>query len=78
MNPSIRKSEQTTDRINGKAAQASRLARIGLELYSVRDAMQRDPDRTLAQVHAIGYDDVALLWSFAAGFPPTNPMATAC
>ena len=42
----------------------SRLARIGLELYSVRDAMRRDPERTLAQVRAIGYDDVELLWSF--------------
>src|ERR1035437_9725440 len=42
----------------------SRLERIGLELYSVRDAMRHDPERTLAQVRAIGYDDVELLWSF--------------
>src|SRR6266540_381629 len=43
---------------------AGRLARIGLELYSVRDAMRRDPDRTLAAVRAIGYTDVELLWTF--------------
>ena len=33
---------------------AARLARIGLELYAVRDAMKRDPERTLAQVREIG------------------------
>jgi len=42
---------------------ATRLGRIGLELYAVRDAMQRDPERTLAAVRAIGYNDVELLWS---------------
>lgn len=42
----------------------TRLARIGLELYSVRDAMRADPNGTLAQVRAMGYDDVELLWSF--------------
>ncbi len=41
-----------------------RLSRIGLELYSVREAMRRDPDRTLAAVRAMGYTDVELLWSF--------------
>src|SRR3989442_20314 len=41
-----------------------RLNRIGLELYSVRDAMGRDPDGTLAAVRAAGYSDVELLWSF--------------
>ena len=29
---------------------AGRLSRIGLELYSVRDAMRQDPERTLAAV----------------------------
>lgn len=43
---------------------SGRLTRIGLELYSVRYAMQRDPERTLAAVRAIGYTDVELLWSF--------------
>ena len=41
-----------------------RLDRIGLELYSVRDAMGQDPERTLAAVRAMGYSDVELLWSF--------------
>jgi sugar phosphate isomerase/epimerase len=41
-----------------------RLARIGLELYSVRDAMRTDPEGTLADVRRMGYDDVELLWSF--------------
>jgi sugar phosphate isomerase/epimerase len=39
------------------------LWRVGLELYSVRNAMKADPERTLAAVRAIGYDDVELLWS---------------
>jgi sugar phosphate isomerase/epimerase len=43
---------------------AGRLERIGLELYAVRKAMARDPERTLAAVRAIGYTDVELLWSF--------------
>src|SRR6266566_560061 len=41
----------------------TKLDRVGLELYSVRDAMRRDPERTLAAVRAIGYTDVELLWS---------------
>ncbi len=40
------------------------LWRVGLELYSVRNAMKKDPERTLAAVRAMGYDDVELLWSF--------------
>src|SRR4051812_23703623 len=43
---------------------SNRLSRIGLELYAVRDAMRRDPERTLAAIRAIGYRDVELLWSF--------------
>jgi sugar phosphate isomerase/epimerase len=42
---------------------STRLDRVGLELYSVRDAMRRDPERTLAAVRAIGYTDVEVLWS---------------
>jgi sugar phosphate isomerase/epimerase len=45
-------------------ARAGRLERIGLELYAVRKAMARDPERTLAAIRAIGYSDVELLWSF--------------
>lgn len=53
----------------GRAAHASdvaharRLKRIGLELYSVRDAMKQDPEKTMAAVRAMGYRDVELLWS---------------
>jgi len=43
---------------------STRLDRVGLELYSVRDAMKKDPERTLAAVRAMGYADVELLWSF--------------
>jgi sugar phosphate isomerase/epimerase len=43
---------------------SARLNRIGLELYAVRDAMRRDPERTLAAIRAFGYLDVELLWSF--------------
>jgi sugar phosphate isomerase/epimerase len=46
------------------AARRDHLWRVGLELYSVRNAMKKDPERTLAAVRAIGYDDVELLWSF--------------
>jgi sugar phosphate isomerase/epimerase len=42
----------------------ARLSRIGLELYSVRDAMKADPEGTLAKIRLMGYDDVELLWSF--------------
>src|SRR6267378_982992 len=45
-------------------ASTKKLDRIGLELYAVRHAMAKDPERTLAAVRAIGYTDVELLWSF--------------
>jgi sugar phosphate isomerase/epimerase len=45
-------------------ARADYLWRVGLELYSVRNAMKADPERTLAAVRAMGYNDVELLWSF--------------
>jgi sugar phosphate isomerase/epimerase len=38
--------------------------RVGLELYSVRNEMKRDPEGTLAAIRAMGYDDVELLWSW--------------
>lgn len=41
----------------------ARLTRIGLELYSVRDQMRKDPEGTMAAVRAIGYDDVEILWT---------------
>ena len=58
-------------------APAKRLERIGLELYAVRNAMARDPERTLAAVRAIGYGDVELLWSFGNfGRTPAQVAAT--
>jgi sugar phosphate isomerase/epimerase len=45
-------------------AEPNHLERIGLELYSVRNEMMKDPERTLAAVRAAGYTDVELLWSF--------------
>ena len=56
---------------------AKRLDRVGLELYSVRNAMKADPDRTLAAVSKIGYTDVELLWSFNNfGRTPQQVLAT--
>ena len=53
------------------------LERIGLELFAVRNAMSRDPDRTLAAIRAIGYTDVELLWSFGNfGKTPAQVAAT--
>jgi sugar phosphate isomerase/epimerase len=49
--------------VSHRALASRRLDRIGLELYSVRNAMRADPERTLAAVRAIGYTDVELLWS---------------
>ena len=59
------------------APRADHLWRVGLELYSVRNAMKQDPERTLAAVRAIGYDDVELLWSFDNfGRTPQQVLAT--
>lgn len=41
-----------------------RLARVGLELYSVRNAMKAEPEGTLAAIRKLGYEQVELLWSF--------------
>lgn len=47
-----------------RAITTTHLERVGLELYSVRHEMIKDPDKTLAAVRAAGYSDVELLWSF--------------
>ena len=47
-----------------RSLSTKKLDRIGLELYAVRTAMQENPERTLAEIRAIGYTDVELLWSF--------------
>jgi sugar phosphate isomerase/epimerase len=41
-----------------------KLDRIGLELYTVRREMAKDPERTLHAVREAGFSDVELLWSF--------------
>ena len=53
------------------------LNRIGLELYSVRDAMHKDSEGTLAAVRAMGYSDVELLWSFGNFGRTTEQVRTA-
>ena len=54
-------------------ASGERLERIGLQLYTVRDALARDFDGTLARVAAIGYRDV----EFFAGYAGRRPEAVA-
>ena len=43
---------------------ARRLNRIGIQLYSLREAAKRDLEKTLADIAAIGYNDVEMLGSF--------------
>lgn len=45
------------------ATSGRRLKRVGLQLYSLRDAARANLDRTLADIAAAGYDDVELLMS---------------
>ncbi len=45
------------------ATGARRLKRIGVQLYTLRDAAKADLDRTLADIAAAGYTDVELLMS---------------
>ncbi|MFN2572118.1 MAG: sugar phosphate isomerase/epimerase family protein [Gemmatimonadales bacterium] len=60
-----------------RAGAAKKLDRIGLETYAIRHAMAQDPDRALAAVRAIGYNDVELLWSFNLfGRTPAQVAAT--
>lgn len=47
------------------AAEEHRIEKIGLELYTVRDALQKDFDGTLTRVAAIGYKEVELARYFA-------------
>jgi sugar phosphate isomerase/epimerase len=48
---------------SGTAAGGRRLKRIGVQLYSLRDAARGNLDQTLADIRAAGYDDVELLMS---------------
>ncbi len=57
-----------TRRLNAQAASATiehgmkrrRLERVGVQLYTVRDAIERDLDSSLGRVAAIGYREVEL------------------
>jgi len=50
--------------VRANAFATAKLERIGLELYTVRKEMAKDPEGTLAAVAMMGYTDVELLWSF--------------
>ena len=56
----------------GWAASEHRIERIGLELYTVRDALAKDFEGTLAQVAKIGYKEVEFAGYFAH-LPEFNP-----
>ena len=49
----------------GWAASAHRLQKIGLELYTVRDALKKDFEGTLSRVAKIGYKEVEFAGYFA-------------
>jgi sugar phosphate isomerase/epimerase len=49
----------------GWAASEHRIEKIGLELYTVRDALQKDFEGTLAKVAKIGYKEVEFAGYFA-------------
>jgi sugar phosphate isomerase/epimerase len=55
------------------AASEHRIEKIGLELYSVRDALGKDFEGTLAQVAKIGYKEVEFA-SYFAHLPEFNPL----
>jgi sugar phosphate isomerase/epimerase len=56
----------------GWAASEHRIEKIGLELYTVRDALAKDFEGTLAQVAKIGYKEVEFAGYFAH-IPDFNP-----
>jgi sugar phosphate isomerase/epimerase len=54
-------------------APARRVGRVGLQLYSLRDAAKQDLARTLADIAAAGYAEVELLGSMRNfGMPPAQ------
>ncbi len=54
------------------AAADHRIEKIGVQLYTVRDALEKDFEGTLAQVAKIGYKEVEFAKYFAA-LPNLNP-----
>ena len=59
--------------IQRAAVGGRRLKRVGIQLYTLRDAARVDLERTLADIAAIGYRDVELLGSMNNfGMPPAQ------
>ena len=58
----------------GWAASTHRIEKIGLELYTVRDALNQDFEGTIARVAKVGYKEVELA-QFFAHLPEFNPSA---
>ena len=57
----------------GGAAGSRRVKRVGIQLYSLRDAARADLERTLADIAAAGYKDVEMLASNRNyGMPPAQ------
>lgn len=55
------------------ALPARRVARVGIQLYTLRDAARQDLARTLADIAAVGYKEVELLGSMRNfGMPPAQ------
>ena len=54
------------------AAAEHRIEKIGLELYTVRDALNKDFEGTIARVAKVGYKEVELA-QFFAHLPEFNP-----
>lgn len=53
---SLGASSASSARDGASRGDAFPLSRVGVQLYSVRKAMQQDPERALAQVRGAGYD----------------------
>jgi sugar phosphate isomerase/epimerase len=61
---------------HGTPVPARRISRIGVQLYTLRDAAKIDLDRTLADIAAIGFTEVEMLMSLKNfGHSPTEVRA---
>jgi sugar phosphate isomerase/epimerase len=59
--------------LGGATASTRRVKRVGIQLYSLRDAARADLERTLADIAAAGYKDVEMLASNRNyGMPPAQ------
>jgi sugar phosphate isomerase/epimerase len=57
----------------GWAASAHRIEKIGLELYTVRDALKKDFEGTLSRVAKVGYKEVEMAGYFGEDVKNLNP-----